>query len=148
MTDKHSETVERERDYHKESVRCMSAVFDDIATLVDLPEAQRGDPDALMDAIEALKDKASLSNPAPQDEVKSVGVDFYRDAWIQEQENCIKAYELLAPHLGLKPYKCNANKEQIIWAESQEHANEVRIGESVFKYVKSAISKYHMTERK
>lgn len=45
----------READYHKESVRCMSKVFDDIANMLQLPPEQYGDPDALMDAIEALQ---------------------------------------------------------------------------------------------
>lgn len=63
-----------EAERFSESVRCMSLVFDDIATLVGLPEEQYGDPDALIDAIESLKNgplyqigfeagrKAALSN--------------------------------------------------------------------------------------
>lgn len=47
---------QKELAVHKESVRCMSKVFDDIAQLVGLPKEQYGDPDALMDAIQSLKD--------------------------------------------------------------------------------------------
>jgi hypothetical protein len=39
----------------KESIRCMSVVFDDIAKMLNLPKEQYGDPDALMDAIAATK---------------------------------------------------------------------------------------------
>lgn len=42
----------------KETIRCMSIVMDDIAALVDLPKNQYGDPDAVMDAIVAMKEKA------------------------------------------------------------------------------------------
>lgn len=45
----------------KETIRCMSVVFDDIAAQLNLPKEQYGDPDALMDAIEELKDKATLA---------------------------------------------------------------------------------------
>lgn len=51
---------QKELAVHKESVRCMSKVFDDIAQLVGLPKEQYGDPDALMDAIQSLKDANAL----------------------------------------------------------------------------------------
>ncbi|MFN8994078.1 MAG: hypothetical protein ACK5X3_10530 [Pseudomonadota bacterium] len=51
-------TQETERDKYAETIRCMSSVFDDIAAMLNLPKEQYGDPDALMDAIEALQEQA------------------------------------------------------------------------------------------
>lgn len=46
-----------ENDARKESIRCMGIAFDDIASMVNLPKNQYGDPDALMNAIEAIQDE-------------------------------------------------------------------------------------------
>lgn len=67
-------------------------------------------------------------------------VKLYQKAWLQEQEKCIRAYESLAPFLGLKPYKGSCNKEQTIWAESQEKANALLPGNSIFQYVQDALN--------
>lgn len=64
-----------EFDLAKDSVRCMSIVFDEIAALVELPKEQYGDPDALMDAIEALKDKAAAGYLAKQEVGEDEGTE-------------------------------------------------------------------------
>lgn len=46
--------------------------------------------------------------------------------------------EKLAPFLGLMPFKAKCS-DQIIWAKSQEDANDVGLGESVFKHLDEAI---------
>jgi len=44
--------------HHAESVRCMSIVLSDLATMLG---TEQGEPDALFDAIEALQEKAKLA---------------------------------------------------------------------------------------
>lgn len=50
-------------------------------------------------------------------------------------------YNAIAPLLGLKPFYGTCNKEQVIWAKTQEEANDLPAGASIHKYIKSAITK-------
>lgn len=45
-------------------------------------------------------------------------------------------YTTIAPKLGFKPF----GKGQIKWALSEEDANAISLGESVFKYVEAALN--------
>lgn len=45
------------------------------------------------------------------------------------------AYNKIAPLLGLKPFYGTCNKEQIIWANSQEEANSLKAGGDIFTFV-------------
>jgi hypothetical protein len=45
-------------------------------------------------------------------------------------------YQVLAPLIGLKPFYGTGNKEQIIWAISQEEANSLRLGENIYKFIR------------
>lgn len=50
-------------------------------------------------------------------------------------------YTAIAPLLGLKPFYGTYNKEQVIWANSQQEADDLPIGANVYKYIKSAMAK-------
>ena len=54
----------------------------------------------------------------------------------------ISLYQFIAPLIGLKPFYGTGNKVQVIWAESQEQANNLPLGADIYKYVKEAISKH------
>lgn len=47
----HAQQLQHERDHHKESVRCMSIVFDDLAKIVGI---NSGDVDGLLEHVAAL----------------------------------------------------------------------------------------------
>lgn len=65
-------------EHHKETERCMSQVFDDLAALVNLPKEQYGDPEALMDAIEAEHDHTAKLEAALRDARRFIenGLEF------------------------------------------------------------------------
>ena len=62
-----------------------------------------------------------------EESLRKIGNKLY-----QERFNL---YTALAPKLGFKPF----GKGQITWAKSQEQADAIRLGESVFKYVEQAL---------
>lgn len=45
-------------------------------------------------------------------------------------------YTAIAPFLGLKPFYGTCNKEQVIWANSQEEADNLPAGASIYTYIK------------
>jgi hypothetical protein len=50
-------------------------------------------------------------------------------------------YTAIAPLLGLKSFYGTCNKEQVIWAKSQQEANDLPAGASIYTYTKAAITK-------
>jgi hypothetical protein len=59
-------------------------------------------------------------------------------------EYCRENHELytaIALLLGLKPFYGTCNKEQVIWAKSQQEANDLPAGANIYKYIKDAITK-------
>lgn len=76
-----------------------------------------------------------------------VPVEFYlaiqedntalREANNKLYQECFDLYTAIAPKLGFKPF----GKGQIKWALSQEDADAIELGESVFKYVEAALNK-------
>ncbi len=48
-------------------------------------------------------------------------------------------YCAIAPYLDLHPYYGKYNKEQVIWAKSQDQANSLPAGASIFQFVKEAL---------
>lgn len=58
-------------------------------------------------------------------------------------EYCRENHELytaIAPLLGLKPFYGTCNKEQVIWAKSQQEANDLPAGANIHKFIKAAIT--------
>lgn len=55
-------------------------------------------------------------------------------------KKCHKLYTALAPRLGLKPFYGTCNKQQVIWAKSQDDANSLMAGENIYKYVDEALN--------
>lgn len=77
---------------------------------------------------------------AERDAYKSRSELWYKHAEDLQRE-LREAYTILAPKLGLKPFYSKANKEQIIWAESQEQADSLLIGGNIYTFIKQALTR-------
>ncbi len=51
-----------------------------------------------------------------------------------------RLYEALSPLLGLRVFHGTCNDEQVIWARSQEQANSLTAGQSVYTFTKQALA--------
>lgn len=69
----------------------------------------------------------------------------WRDELLQENFDLLTA---IAPLLGLKPFYGTGNTQQVIWADSQEQASALSLGQSVFTFVKLALAESKAREQK
>jgi hypothetical protein len=71
-------------------------------------------------------------------------IDQNKRLWELLDDKCRElhnAYNKIAPTLNLKPFHGTCNKEQVIWAKTQDQANSLRAGEDIFTFVKQELEK-------
>ena len=62
------------------------------------------------------------------------------------ESEMMEVYSAIAPLLGLKPFYGTCNKEQVIWAISQEEASSLPAGANIFDFVRRAICERNLTK--
>lgn len=90
--------------------------------------------------IAAIQDYARVGEVIPAEKDRTFR-DLYENLAKEYCAENTTLYTTIAPLLGLKPFYGTCNKEQVIWAESQEQANALPAGASIHTYIKQAINK-------